>query len=231
MSKNKIQGDASLDLATHQTGDTAVTSARERRKHKSVIREYTEALFVALLLALVIRSFIVQAFKIPSGSMLSTLQVGDHILVNKFIYGIRLPYPIEKSVYQWGQPQRGDVIVFIYPKDRSKDFIKRVVAVGGDTIEIRHKKVFVNGKAVEDQHSTFAEADQERPGPRDNYGPTTVPENSLFVMGDNRDQSHDSRFWGFVDVKDVKGKAFMIYWSWDGTDRWVRWERLGAFIH
>ena len=231
MPKNKIQADASLDIATHQTGETAVTQARERRKSKSIVREYTEALFVALLLALFIRSFIVQAFKIPSGSMLSTLQIGDHILVNKFVYGIRLPYPIEQSVYQWGQPQRGDVIVFIYPKDRSKDFIKRVVAVGGDTIEIRHKKVFVNGEAAEDPYSTFAEADQERPGPRDNYGPTTVPENSLFVMGDNRDQSHDSRFWGFVDVKDVKGKAFMIYWSWDGTDRWVRWERLGSFIY
>ena len=231
MLKNKAHGEASLDLASHQTGETSVTPAPERRKHKSVIREYTEALLVALLLALFIRSFIVQAFKIPSGSMLSTLQIGDHILVNKFVYGLRLPYPIEQPIYQWGQAQRGDVIVFVYPKDRSKDFIKRVVAVGGDTIEIRHKKVFVNGEAAQDPYSTFAEAGQERPGPRDNFGPMTVPENSLFVMGDNRDHSHDSRFWGFVDMKDVKGKAFMIYWSWDGTDRWVRWERLGSFIY
>jgi signal peptidase I len=123
------------------------------------------------------------------------------------------------------------VIVFVYPKDSSKDFIKRVVAVGGDTVEIRHKKLFINGQAADDPYATFAEASQERPGPRDNVGPIRVPTNQLFVMGDNRDHSHDSRFWGFVDARDVKGKAFLIYWSWDGADRWVRWERLGSLIH
>ena len=200
-------------------------------KQKSVTREYAEALLVALLLAFFIRSFIVQAFKIPSGSMLPTLQIGDHILVNKFLYGLRLPYPLETTMWEWGQPNRGDVIVFIYPRDRSKDFIKRVVAVGGDSVEIRHKAVYINGAKVDDPHATFKYGEQEIPGPRDNLGPMTVPPHKLFVMGDNRDESHDGRFWGFVDLDDVKGKAFLIYWSWDGIDRWVRWERLGDLIH
>jgi len=204
---------------------------RTKGKQKSVAREYAEALVVALLLALFIRSFIVQAFKIPSGSMLPTLQIGDHILVNKFLYGLRLPYPFEKVVAQWGQPHEGDVIVFVYPRDRSKDFIKRVIAVGGETVEIRHKQVYVNGAKLLVPQATFADDDREIPGLRDNFGPVSVPPHKLFVMGDNRDRSHDSRFWGFVDLDDVKGKAFLIYWSWDGEDRWVRWERIGALIH
>ncbi|MGE0821537.1 MAG: signal peptidase I [Candidatus Binatia bacterium] len=200
-------------------------------KQKSVTREYVEALLVALLLAFFIRSFIVQAFKIPSGSMLPTLQIGDHILVNKFLYGLRLPYPLETTVWEWKQPERGDVIVFVYPKDPSKDFIKRVVAVGGDKVEIRHKEVYINDAKVADPHATFKYGESEIPGPRDNFGPVTVPPHKLFVMGDNRDESHDGRFWGFVDQNAVKGKAFLIYWSWDGIDRWVRWERLGSVIH
>jgi signal peptidase I len=201
------------------------------KPQKSVTREYAEALIVALLLAFFIRSFIVQAFKIPSGSMLPTLQIGDHILVSKFLYGLRLPYPLETTLWEWGQPDRGDVIVFVYPRDRSKDFIKRVIAVAGDTVEIRHKKVYLNGTKVDDQHATFKYSDQEIPGPRDNLGPMTVPDHKLFVMGDNRDESHDGRFWGFVDLDDVKGKAFLIYWSWDGDASWVRWDRLGDLIH
>jgi signal peptidase I len=205
-------------------------AARAKPTKKPVVREYAEALLVALLLAFFIRSFVVQAFKIPSGSMLPTLQIGDHILVNKFIYGLRLPYPFERTLVEWGQPQRGDVIVFVYPKDPSKDFIKRVVAVPGDTVEIRHKQLYVNGVKMDDPHATFADGAQEIPGPRDNFGPVTVPEGKLFVMGDNRDRSHDGRFWGFVDRGAVKGKAFLIYWSWDGSDRWVRWERIGRLI-
>ena len=223
--------DESVVTVGHRTQEEKrPTVAGNKTQQKSVAREYTEALIVALLLALFIRSFIVQAFKIPSGSMLPTLQIGDHILVNKFLYGLRLPYPIETTVWEWGQPQRGDVIVFVYPKDRSKDFIKRVVAIAGDTVEIRHKAVYVNGTKVDDPHATFADGDLEIPGPRDNLGPFTVPEHKLFVMGDNRDQSHDGRFWGYVDLDDVKGKAFLIYWSWDGQDRWVRWERIGDLI-
>ncbi|MGH7816111.1 MAG: signal peptidase I, partial [Candidatus Binatia bacterium] len=168
---------------------------------------------------------------IPSGSMLPTLLIGDHILVNKFLYGLRLPYPLDTMIVHWGQPQKGDVIVFVFPRDPSKDFIKRVVAVPGDTLEVRHKQLYINGAQANDPHGTFADEDREIPGPRDNFGPLTVPPHKLFVMGDNRDRSHDSRFWGFVDFDEVKGKAFMIYWSWDGDDRWVRWERIGDLIY
>ncbi len=200
-------------------------------KRKSTFREYVEAIGMALILALFIRTFIVQAFKIPSGSMIPTLQIGDHILVNKLSYGIRIPFWGHYIVH-FGQPKRGDVIVFIFPEDRTKDFIKRVIAVGGDTVEIRGKKVYVNGKQIDDPHAYFEGDDAQAGGPptRDDYGPRTVPKNHFFVMGDNRDRSYDSRFWGFVSLDDVRGKAFLIYWSWDGTDRWVRWERIGRLI-
>lgn len=198
---------------------------------KSVVREYGQALLVALLLALFIRSFIVQAFKIPSGSMLPTLQIGDHILVNKFIYGVRLPI-LGSEVLAVGEPHRGDVIVFVYPEDPQKDFIKRVVGVGGDVIEVRSKRLTVNGQAVFDPHAHFAEGNSGREvSPRDNFGPYTVPAGNVFVMGDNRDRSYDSRFWGPVSLDKVKGKAFLIYWSWDGADRWARWERIGDLIY
>jgi len=217
-----------IDQPTH-VKDPSVSQTKGEQK--SVTREYVEALLMALLLALFIRSFVVQAFKIPSGSMLPTLLIGDHILVNKFLYGLRLPYPIDEMIVQWGQPERGDIVVFVFPRDPSKDFIKRVVAVEGDTVEIRHKQLYINGEQVEDLHATFADSDREIPGPRDNFGPLVVPPQKLFVMGDNRDRSHDSRFWGLVDLDEVKGKAFMIYWSWDGEDRWVRWERIGDLIY
>ncbi len=198
---------------------------------KSVVREYGQALLVALLLALFIRSFIVQAFKIPSGSMLPTLQIGDHILVNKFIYGVRLPI-LGSEILVVGEPHRGDVIVFVYPEDPQKDFIKRVVGVGGDVIEVRSKRLTVNGQSVFDSHAHFAEGHSGREvSPRDNFGPYTVPAGHVFVMGDNRDRSYDSRFWGPVSLDKVKGKAFLIYWSWDGADRWARWERIGDLIY
>jgi signal peptidase I len=210
------------------------TTAVERRvpKQKSTVREYAEALFVALLLALVIRTFVVQAFKIPSGSMLPTLQIGDHILVNKFIYGPRLEIPLTQlSIGQLPglrKPAPGDIVVFVWPKDRSKDFIKRVIAVEGQTIEVRDRHVYIDGKQWDDPHATYTQA-RGRPG--DGYGPFTVPPNHVFVMGDNRDQSYDSRFWGPVPMSDIKGKALIIYWSWDGPDRWVRWERIGRLVY
>lgn len=191
---------------------------------KSVLREYAEALAVALALALFIRTFLVQAFKIPSGSMLPTLQIGDHLLVNKLLYGIRVP--VRGTRYLgWFRPERGDVVVFVYPEDREKDFIKRVVGIPGDKIEIRHKILYRNGEKVDEPWAWRTEP--EGPAPRDNFGPVVVPEGNVFVMGDNRDHSFDSRFWGFVPFEDIKGKAFVIYWSWDGTDTWVRWSRIG----
>jgi signal peptidase I len=220
----------SIDKAT-KAKERTQTEAQETVKTKSTFREYAEAIGMALLLALFIRTFIVQAFKIPSGSMIPTLQIGDHILVNKLAYGIRVPLWGHYLV-DFGKIQRGDVIVFIFPEDRSKDFIKRVVGVAGDAVEIRGKKIYINGQQVEDPYAHFEGDDPQNilPASRDDYGPTKVPENHLFVMGDNRDRSYDSRFWGFVNLDDVRGKAFLIYWSWDGGDRWVRWERLASLI-
>ncbi len=207
-------------------------AARAAAKPKSTLREYAEALAVAFLLALFIRTFIVQAFKIPSGSMLETLQIGDHILVNKLRYGIRLPI-LGKRIVKFQDPRRGDVIVFVYPVDTSKDFIKRVIGEPGDTVEVKHKQVYINGEKMNDPYGQFVEGpgDNSRLTPRDNFGPVRVPDDQVFVMGDNRDRSYDSRFWGFVPLDDVRGKAFVIYWSWDGDDRWVRWERIGNLIH
>jgi signal peptidase I len=212
----------------------AAAMSRPVAKPKSTVREYAEALGVALLLALVIRMFIVQAFKIPSGSMLPTLQIGDHILVNKFVYGARIEIPLTQvSVGQLPgirEPHPGDVVVFIWPKDRSKDFIKRVIATAGQTVEVRSKQVFINGKAWDDPHATYAPA-HGGPASGENYGPYTVPPSTVFVMGDNRDQSYDSRFWGPVPLADIKGQAIIIYWSWDGPDRWVRWDRIGRLVY
>jgi signal peptidase I len=213
-------------------GDEGARSVtRPAAKSKSTVREYAEALAVAVLLALFIRTFLVQAFKIPSGSMLETLQIGDHILVNKLRYGVRVPI-LGKRIVKFQDPRRGDVIVFVYPVDPSKDFIKRVIGEPGDTVEVKHKQVFINGEKLNDTWGQFVEGSGEgsRLTPRDNFGPVTVPPHQVFVMGDNRDRSYDSRFWGFVPLDDVRGKAFVIYWSWDGEDRWVRWERIGDII-
>lgn len=209
-------------------------------KKKSVFREYFEAICVAIILALFIRTFVVQAFKIPSGSMLPTLLIGDHLLVNKFIYGIRMPFT-GKILVPIKQPQHGDVVVFRFPKDRSIDYIKRVVGIPGDTVEIKDKKVFVNGKPVVNSHAHFSSAAilEAKSSPRDNFGPILVPADHIFVMGDNRDNSYDSRFWGFVDERDVLGKAFILYWSWDidkplfSLDRLlsVRLSRVAHLIH
>ena len=199
---------------------------------KSLVREYAEAIAVALLLALVIRTFVVQAFKIPSGSMIPTLDIGDHLLVNKFLYGTKIPFR-DVKIMPIRQPERGDIIVFKYPEDESRDFIKRVIGVAGDRIEIHDKVVYVNGVAnsepyiIHRDHLVLPAGMQ----PRDNFGPITVPAGKVFVMGDNRDQSYDSRFWGFVDTVKIKGKAFIIYWSWEGGDHWVRWGKIGQLIH
>lgn len=185
-------------------------------KNKSVFREYFEAICVAIILALFIRTFVVQAFKIPSGSMLPTLLIGDHLLVNKFIYGIRIPFT-GKILIPVKSPQHGDVVVFRFPKDRSIDYIKRVVGTPGDTIEIKNKKVFINGQPMQETHAHYSSSAvlDAQDSPRDNFGPILVPEQRIFVMGDNRDNSYDSRFWGFVDQQDILGKAFILYWSWD----------------
>ena len=207
------------------------TEIIEQAPQKGHLRENIEAILVAVLIALFIRTFVVQAFKIPSGSMKQTLQIGDHILVNKFIYGVKLPY-WQKTILPVKAPQRGDIIVFKYPVDPKKDFIKRVVGVAGDVVESKDKQLYVNHKRVNHDYGIHSDPNiiSGSNRPRDNFGPITVPEHSLFVMGDNRDESYDSRFWGFVDLKAVNGKAFIIYWSWDKLNFGVRWKRLGQIL-
>lgn len=216
---------------------------------KSLVREYIEAIIVAMVLAFAIRVFVVQAFKIPSGSMIPTLLIGDHILVSKLSYGLQWPTDCRLQaalspvscysstfILPFSGPQRGDVIVFRYPEDEEKDFIKRIVGIPGDTIQLKNKKVLVNGAELDD--AAFTQRIDPgvvdgRINPRDNFGPVTVPEDSYFVMGDNRDQSLDSRFWGFVRGEKIRGKAFRIYWSWSAEADWserVRWGRLGKAI-
>ena len=200
---------------------------RPDRTKGRVLWEYAQAIILAVILALFIRTFVVQAFKIPSESMLDTLKIGDHILVSKFLYGIKEPFT-DSVIVPVKSPRRGDVVVFIYPVDTTKDYIKRVIGLPGDKLEIIDKKVFINGKVLNEPYARFADRIIIPRGvqPRDNFGPVTVPEGKLFVMGDNRDHSYDSRYWGFVNINKVKGKAFVIYWSWDSGRFNVRWSRL-----
>ncbi|GAB4367077.1 MAG: signal peptidase I [Deltaproteobacteria bacterium] len=212
------------------------------RAGKSKVREYAEAFVVALLIALVVRTFVVQAFKIPSGSMETTLLVGDHIFVNKFLYGYHIPYT-KGRVLRFTTPKRGDIIVFVFPEDPEKDFIKRVIGTPGDTVEIRNKQVLLNGTPLEEPYARYADG-RMIDGfvrTRDNMPPLKVPPGMYFVMGDNRDRSYDSRFWGFVSEEAILGKAMFIYFSidWSREVRWyqvwrypelVRWDRIGDVL-
>jgi signal peptidase I len=206
--------------------------SKTKEKTKSKVKEYVESIIIAILIALFIRTFIICAYKIPSRSMVPTLLVGDHILVSKFIYGVKIPL-LRRTIIPVREPKRGEIVVFIYPNDRSKDFIKRVIGLSGDKIEIKNKKIFINDKEYKDSFGIYSDniiypATMQ---PRDNFGPVTVPKDSIFFMGDNRDESLDSRFWGFVNLKDVEGKAFIIYWSWNRDEHNLRWQRLGNLLH
>jgi signal peptidase I len=214
-----------------QTGvnDKKGTPTPAGKKH--IIREYGESIIIAIILALIIRTFVVQAFKIPSGSMEDTLAIGDHILVSKFIYGSKIPFT-DKRILKIRDPKRGDVVVFEYPEDPSKDFIKRVIGTPGDVIEEKDKKIYINGQPYVNPHEVHKEMEivPREQNPRDNFGPVKVPEDSYFVMGDNRDRSYDSRFWGFVKNPKIKGLAFIKYWSWDSGKFRVRWGSIGRLI-
>jgi len=243
---------------------------------KSSAREYAESIGVALAVALLLRAFVVEAFQIPSGSMIPTLEIGDHIFVSKFAYGIGMPFTNKKLV-EWGEPKRGDVIVFRYPPDPSTDFIKRVVGLPGDSVEVRHNQVFINGQPVARErvagncrysegrapeeardceswvenldgksHRLYQDPNQEPVDWPPRHGFThepmktnLVPPRSLFVMGDNRDNSRDSRVWGFVPYDNVKGRALIVWWSRDpsyggwsaeGVKEWFTSIRLGRFF-
>ena len=195
------------------------------RWHK-LLKEYIEALILALILALIIRAFVIQAFKIPSGSMKNTLLIGDHLLVNKFIYGIHIPF--SDYVIPIKDPRHGDIIVFEYPEDPEKDFIKRIIGVPGDTIEIRDKEVYRNSEKLVEPYARHTDPAIVE-GLRDNLPAFVVPENSYFVMGDNRDESYDSRWWKFVRRDQIRGKAWRIYWSWESLSN-IRFDRMGQAV-
>ena len=207
-----------------------------KKKRKSQLRETVEAIVVAFAIALVIRTFVIQAFKIPSGSMIPTLLIGDHILVNKFLLGtpVDVPFTDVHLFMMPGlrKPHRGDVIVFKYPEDPTRDFIKRVIGVEGDVVESKDKIIYVNGHRLVEPYTQHVDSSIKPAGldRRDTFGPVKVPKDSVFVMGDNRDQSYDSRFWGFVNRSQIKGKAIIIYWSWDSEKSWPRFDRIGRII-
>ncbi len=195
---------------------------------KSKLRQNLESLAVALLVALAIRATIVEAFWVPSGSMLPTIQIGDHLFVNKLAYGLHFDVPftgIVVPVVHWGSPRRGDIVVFVSPADGKTDLIKRVVAVAGDRVEVRHKRLYINGEPAPDAHAHFKFPQDVNGVPRDNFGPVVVPPGKFFVMGDNRDESLDSRYWGFADEKAIKGRATFVYWSGWNFHRIGTWLR------
>ena len=196
-------------------------------KPRSIVREYVEAALWALIITLFLRAFVIQAFRIPSESMKDTLLVGDFLFVNKFEYGAKIPFT-HIRLPGLRQPRRGDVIVFQFPQDPSKDFIKRCIATGGETVEIKNKHVSVNGTTLNEPYTIHTDPTVKPAGYeyRDNYGPYTVPPGELFMMGDNRDNSNDSRYWGTLEMDLVKGRAMFLYWSWDGQKSWPRWNRI-----
>ena len=215
---------------------------------KSTVREYFESIVVAVVLALFVRTFVVQAFKIPTGSMEPNLLVGDHLLVNKFVFAPAAS-GIERMILPMRDIRRGDVVVFKFPEEPERDFIKRVIGLPGDTIEVRNRQVTINGSPIQESyaHYLFPVGDDEAGGfdVRARYGPVTVPADHYFMMGDNRDNSQDSRYWGFLPAHYVKGRALMIYWSFEsqpgaqggplspitGIFTGTRWGRLLHQIH
>lgn len=238
------------------------------KKKKGTFREYAEALGTAILIALIIRAFVIEAFKIPSGSMMPTLSIGDHIFVNKFIYGLRIPFT-KIHFLDIREPERGDVVVFIYPVEEGKDFIKRIVGVPGDRIRINGKNTWINGEKLpkhpleispypDDRRRLLVENDKtqtipfvrgwqdfefydERLGQIEHLVQyerhlerpafdAVVPPGHYFVMGDNRDNSADSREWGFVPAENIKGKAMFVWLSVDKDYGGIRWNEFGRWI-
>lgn len=203
---------------TTEAGDKVESKIARKTK------EWLKDLAIALIIALVIRTFFIQAFRIPSESMVPTLLVGDHLLV-------------EKITYRFREPKRGEIIVFKFPLDESKDYIKRVIGLPGDTIEVRGKEVYLNGKRIDEPYAVHLDPNviPREISPRDFFGPVKVPKDSYFVMGDNRDNSFDSRFWGFVPRRNIVGKALIIYFSINTKAKnpveWIRWSRIGKLIH
>jgi signal peptidase I len=202
---------------------------------KSVVREYFESIVIAVILALFVRTWAVQAFKIPTGSMENNLLIGDHLLVNKFVFGPATG-GAERALLPMRDIRRGDVVVFKYPDEPERDFIKRVIGLPGETVELRNKKVYIDGRPLNEPYVHFLDpepASEEVTSfdVRERYGPVRVPEGQYFVMGDNRDNSQDSRYWGFLPRGHIKGRALMIYWSFDaGPQPYVESDGIGATL-
>jgi len=190
---------------------------------------YVAVVAVAYVAALAIRVSVVEAMWVPSGAMLPTIQIGDHLVVNKLRYGVHSPLGGRQTV-QRRPLERDDIVLFTSPVDRKVDLIQRVIAIAGDTVEVRNKKLLINGEPVPDPHAAFTDPNGRATVPRDNFGPVTVPVGKFFVMGDNRDQSYDSRHWGFADTADVKGQAAFVYWSWNSQTHQMRWDRIGRSL-
>jgi signal peptidase I len=228
---------------------------------KSTVREYFESIVIAVILALFVRTFVLQAFKIPTGSMENNLLIGDHLLVNKFV-DAPTASSLERALLPIGRIRRGDVLVFKYPVEPDRDFIKRVIGLPGETLQLKEKKIYINGTPLDEPYVHFLEephrnaelSEVTSSDVRENYGPVTVPPDQYFMMGDNRDNSADSRYWGFMPRDYVKGKALLIYWSYESEREdyedesasatvkglasvfmhfftKTRWDRLGHLIH
>lgn len=248
----RISTEPGLDEVVKASAGRLQVETIKKIAKEPLLVEYARSFFPIILIVLLLRSFLMEPFRIPSGSMMPTLLVGDFILVNKYTYGIRLPV-VNKKIVEMGEPQRGDVVVFRYPKDPSVDYIKRVVGLPGDRIGYVQKQVYVNGKPVEQQFKdsytgvgaglsmSGAELRSERLGDATHdilivpnqpsvEGEVQVPAGHYFVMGDNRDNSNDSRFWGFVPEENLVGKAFMIWMSWDSANGGVGWNRIGSSV-
>jgi signal peptidase I len=239
-------------------GKKTATKEKENKNKKSKLREWIESLIWAFIIAMFIRTFFIQSFMIPSGSMENTLLIGDFLLGNKMVYGIPLPF-VRKSIFRYREPERGEIVIFISPFKR-KYFVKRCIALSGDTVEIRHKKAYVNGRKLYEPYVIHRDTREFPPLPhveqsiyqrswesgefrfvggncRDNFGPIVVPEGTIFMMGDNRDNSDDSRFWGPLDKRDVIGKTLILYFSWNKDVPFyriwekVRWRRILNFVY
>ena len=220
------------------------------KETKDKIIKEIKSLIWAIVIVIILRAFVVQAYKIPSGSMIPTLVVGDHLLAGKFTYGIKIPY-MDVKFFQWRKPKKGEIVIFEFPLDPSKDFVKRVVGTEGDTVEMKAGVLYINGKKIPvkyvseyDYNDTAGNREHCKKLEEDlfnhkhyilwcrgyedmrDYGPYVVPKNSIFVMGDNRDHSNDSRFWGPVPLVKVKGTPWIVYFPWDSSSGTINFKRF-----
>jgi signal peptidase I len=218
-----------MTASKNRKGPAKAKKSKKSRKPKAdkkdVAMEWAKSIVIALILALITRATVVQAFRIPTESMKDTLLKGDFLLVNKFIYGSKIPFT-DFRLPEIRGPKRGDVIVFEHPTEK-KDYIKRCIGLAGDTIELKNDVLYVNGEPVDEPYKLIGTS---YVGHRSNYGPITVPEGKLFMLGDNRHNSSDSRVWGMLDARYLKGKAMVIYFSWDFEKKFPRFTRIGDII-